>query len=169
MIFSRRKILSLTILMMGLFSFAHEGKKHSAHHPKPSVQEKSDLAQISEMYLSDVKPIFEKKCFDCHGSQGSSPWYRNMPIVKQLIDHDLQESKEHLDMTTDFPFKSHATPKEDLDAIQETIDKNEMPPFRYRIMHSNSALTGEEKGKVRKWIQFGKSLLKEKQNTKESP
>jgi hypothetical protein len=157
--FHKGQILVFSLAMMTFIAWAHEGK----HHPKPNTQEKTSFVQINELYLTDVKPIFEKKCFDCHGSSSSSAWYRNVPGAKQLIDSDIKESKEHLDMSSDFPFKSHATPLEDLDAIQSSIDKNEMPPFRYRIMHSDSTLTTAEKEKVSKWVQFGKEILKEKQ------
>ena len=159
---STKRFMGPVIIMISIFAWAHEGKQHSAHHPSPSVIAKLDLNRINEMYISDVKPIFEKKCFDCHGSKNSFPWYRNIPGVKHLIDNDIRESKKHLDMSSDFPFKSHATPLEDLDAIQRSIDKDEMPPFRYRLMHSESALTESEKEKVYLWVKLGKEELKEK-------
>jgi len=143
--------------MLTLMAWAHKGK----HHPNPSTLQKENFIQINEMYLAEVKPIFEKKCFDCHGLSSSAPWYRNVPGAKQLIDDDIKESKQHLDMSSDYPFKSHATPIEDLDAIRASIDRNEMPPIRYRLLHSDSALTAEEKEKVSKWVQFGKEILKE--------
>lgn len=164
-----RKILTLITLTAGLLAVAHEGKKHAGHKKPVTVEEKSAYQIINEHYISEVKPIFQKKCFDCHGTQTSFPWYRNLPGAKQLIQHDLEEAKEHLNMEPDFPFKSHATPVEDLDAVLDSSEKNEMPPFRYRVLHSGSSLTDEEKDKVRKWVQFAKDVLKEKPIKKESP
>jgi hypothetical protein len=155
------QFLIMAIASTGVLVFAHEAH-HKGHHPPPTAEEKSSLVQLNEKYLADVKPIFQKGCFDCHGPQSATPWYRNVPGAKQLIDHDLQESKEHLDMTADFPFKSHATPIEDLEAIQKSIDQDKMPPLRYKMMHSESSLTNEEKEKVRQWIQSGLEMLKEK-------
>ncbi len=156
--FHKSQILSFSLAMTTLIAWAHEGK----YHPQPNSLKKTNFVRINELYLTNVKPIFEKKCFDCHGPSSSSVWYRNIPGAKQLIDSDIKKSKEHLDMSSDFPFKSQATPLEDLDAIRSSIDKNEMPPFRYRMMHSNSTLTTAEKEKVSKWVQFGKEILKEK-------
>jgi len=154
------KILVCTLVSVSFLAFAHEG-----HHKKvdpPTPETKTILESINENYLSNVKPIFEKKCFDCHTSQTRFPWYQQIPGVKQMIQSDMHEAKMHLDMESNFPFKSHATPIEDLTAIEKTIDDNEMPPFRYRVMHSGSALTTEEKEKVHQWVQLGKEMLKEK-------
>ncbi|HIM93564.1 MAG TPA: cytochrome C, partial [Campylobacterales bacterium] len=29
-----------------------------------------------------MKPIFENKCFDCHGTLGTYPWYYKIPGIK---------------------------------------------------------------------------------------
>lgn len=156
-----RNIASLAIGSFSFFAIAHEDhhKKHHPHAPV-SVEIKTSLEKINEMYVKDVKPIFQAKCFDCHSSQTRLPWYQKVPGAKQLIESDIAEAKEHLDMEVDFPFKSHATPIEDLKAIDNSISNNEMPPFRYRFMHSANALTAEEKEKVHQWVELGKELLK---------
>lgn len=154
------KIVACVVVSVSFLAIAHEGHHKKFESPPPETQ--TILASINERYLSNVKPIFENKCFDCHGKQTRFPWYQQIPGVKQLIQSDMHEAKMHLDMESNFPFKSHATPIEDLAAIEKTITDNEMPPFRYRIMHSGSALTTEEKEKVHQWVQLGKEMLKEK-------
>lgn len=37
-------------------------------------------------------------------------------------------------------------------AIRKSVDEGAMPPFRYRILHRNSALSEDEKAKVTAWI-----------------
>lgn len=155
-------MIQITFLIIHAHLIQGHEKTHHAIHSTVTAEIKSDYTRINEAYISDVRPIFEKKCFNCHGLQNNSPWYRHFPIAKQIIDNDIQESKEHLDMTNDFPFKSHSTPFEDLKAIQKTITKNKMPPFRYRLAHSDSALTASEKEKVFAWTKFGQEILKVK-------
>jgi hypothetical protein len=153
------KLIPPLLVSFSFFAVAHEG-----HHKKiePVTPEtKTSLEEINERYLKDVKPIFERTCFNCHSSRTRLPWYQKVPGVKQLIQSDIHEAKMHLDMESDFPFLSHATPLEDLTAIDKEIQNNDMPPFRYRIMHSQSSLTDVEKEKVRQWVQFGKDKLKE--------
>jgi mono/diheme cytochrome c family protein len=166
----RKKMKLPPIFAMGILSFtsalSHQGEDHSkppshgsSHEAKPPPQASVKMKKISEAYLKNVKPIFEKKCFDCHGSTTQYPWYARLPGPKQLIEYDVGEAKKHLDLSPGYPFKSHSTPIKDLQAIRESIKKGEMPPFRYRIMHWGSKLTDEEYEKVRQWTDDGEKLL----------
>jgi len=159
---SRTGILTLLIAVTPLTSFAHKGR-HKKQEDPPSIAQKikKSFDEINEGYLKDIKPIFVKKCFDCHSSQTVFPWYYKIPGVQQWIQDDIEEAKEHLDMDSNFPFKSHATPIEDLEEIDETIRNGEMPPYAYRLIHSGSALSPEEREAVHRWVEHGKELLKE--------
>ncbi len=97
---------------------------------------------------------------DCHSQHTRFPWYYALPIAKQWINHDISEANEHIDMTGDFPFKSHATPIEDLQAIRDSVNDGSMPPFGYRIFHSGSSLSEAEKRAVIDWANEGEQLLK---------
>lgn len=121
--------LLVAILASSVVTIAHKGEKHKNHKMHVTQEEKSNLVAINEQYLKEIKPIFQNKCFDCHGVQTKFPWYQKLPGVKQYIQNDIDESKEHIDMSSDFPFKSHSSPEEDLQSIQEAIKKNEMPPL----------------------------------------
>lgn len=160
--------LSLILLAFLFFVennlFAHEGHHHAdpshgqMQHPVGD-SEKKKFSLINEKYLSDVKPIFQRSCFDCHSSQTRYPWYYKIPGVKQLVESDIKEAKEHLDFEKDFPFKSHAMPLEDLKAISDEIAEDGMPPLRYRLLHSEAKLTEDEKGKITNWVNFSKDTL----------
>lgn len=131
-------------------------------HVEPAALEKVALEKINEEYLKSVKPIFQTSCMNCHGAAASLPWYNALPGVKQLITYDTTESKEHLDMSKDFPFGGHGdSPTEDLDAIQEALTKGTMPPLRYRVMHWSSAVSGEDLKAVITWIQNSKQELEQ--------
>ncbi len=130
-------------------ALAHE-KHASKSAPANLSQEK--LSRINRDYITNIKPIFKEKCFDCHSNQTRFPWYYKIPGVKQLIDRDIKESKEHIDMSGDFPFKSHESPAEDLKAIAEEIQENEMPPWRYILLHTDAKISVEEKKKIFDWV-----------------
>ncbi|MBS1963231.1 MAG: heme-binding domain-containing protein [Bdellovibrionales bacterium] len=143
--------------------FAHEGHHH---HDEParsrSEQEIRDekLKRIGVSYLAQVKPIFQKACFDCHSNQTRYPSYYKIPGIRQLIDSDIAESKKHLDFSNDFPFKSHASVEEDLKAIGDEVREGDMPPFRYRILHSRQKLTKEDKAAISTWVSESAAILK---------
>lgn len=158
-----RRISKWVPLLLTIVSgavWAHQGHRHGEAKGKTIVPSEEELLkQINTDYLVRVRPIFQKSCFDCHGNTTRYPWYYRMPGAKQLIDHDIQESKEHLDMSVDFPFKGHGSPKEDLQAIRESVEKGEMPPFRYFILHSGAKLKDAEKKAVTEWATRGMDLL----------
>ena len=87
------------------------------------------------------------------------PWYAGIPGPKQLIQNDIKEAKEHMDMSNDFPFEGHGTPKDDLEALNKTVKENTMPPIQYKILHWSSSLTEDEKRTVNKWVADSLKLL----------
>lgn len=153
------------LLLFPFSIWAHTNHDHSAKTNQPpamSQLETSDtqeLAKLAERYRKEVQPIFQAKCMDCHSQNTKFPWYYKWPVAKQLIDQDVKEAKTHLDMTEGYPFVSHATPKEDLEAIVETVRKQEMPPWRYRILHPDSALTEHEQSVILSWASEGATFL----------
>lgn len=161
----RSYFLFLTLFSVFLLSvplIAHEGHHEMVmeeKRDKPSGQEQDILAKINQDYVRDIKPIFQVSCFACHAAGTKYPWYYKIPGAEQLMDHDTQEAKKHIDMTSDFPFKGHGSPSEDLDAIGEAVNKKTMPPFRYRMMHWNSGLTDDQKQKILKWLEESQDKL----------
>lgn len=142
---------------------AHQEHQHADSEttaPATSEYTLEKIQKIGDAYLKNVEPIFRQKCFDCHSSHTRYPKYYSIPGIKQLIDSDIREGMKHLDMTPGYPFRSHATPREDLDALEEVAQKNTMPPFRYRLMHRGSTLTEVEKKSILQWVQESRQELK---------
>jgi cytochrome c peroxidase len=161
------KVFTLfTFLLFSLHLQAHQGEKHKekAKTANKQVVKEDYLKKINSHYLKDVKPIYQKKCFDCHGVVSKFPWYYKLYGVKQLMDNDIRTAKEHLDMSSDFPFAGHGTPVTDLEAIKRSIEDDSMPPFKYVIMHWDSPLTQNEEKIILKWVNSSLDKLKENSN-----
>jgi hypothetical protein len=114
---------------------------------------------IGAAYREKIEPIFKDKCMDCHSAHTVYPWYHQIPGVKQFIDSDIAEGREHLDFTDGYPFKSHATPQKDLDAIAEEVTEGDMPPLMYRLMHRGTGVTDSERQIILDWVKNSKELL----------
>ncbi|MBT4287215.1 MAG: heme-binding domain-containing protein [Deltaproteobacteria bacterium] len=164
------KVLSIIValIVVSTASFGHGTETHNKQETQKENSSEmnanehmsnmdNDLSQIhldqtNQAYQKYVKVIFEKKCFDCHGSVTTFPWYYKIPGVKQLMDRDIREAKEHLDMSNDFPFGGHGEPAADLKSIKKSIEDDTMPLFMYRLTHPDSKLTEAEQKIVFNWI-----------------
>lgn len=102
--------------------------------------------------FEEVRPIFEKSCFDCHSKFTDYPWYHSLPLVKGFLDGHIKEAREHLDMSDDFPFGGHASQLEQLQEIKNEIEEGGMPPWSYRIMHWGLMIENERRDSVFRWI-----------------
>ena len=127
-------------------------------HNDKGTKPVNDIAQVISV-PENVGIILKRSCYDCHSNHTDYPWYAKLPGAKQLIDSDIAEAKEHLDMSKDFPFSGHASPLEDLEAIDKEVRDGEMPPFRYRFMHPSSKLTGQESKVVSEWVKNSLEVL----------
>lgn len=148
-------MLSVSVMAVAL---AHE--IHPFNQVKLTAQE-AKFKKINEVYVKQIKPIFQGKCFDCHSQYTNFPWYYPLPLIKSAIDRDIQKAKKHLDFSEDFPFKGHGGPLEDLQAIDDVIHKGSMPPLKYRLLHFSSAVTLEENEKIIKWVMNSRSILED--------
>jgi hypothetical protein len=168
--------LTFILIIIPLVLFPHGEEKHknkvqpvklvqkitkhlSENKQHPIKDNPNMLRQIDLAYQKGIKPIFEQKCYNCHGNQTNFTWYSKIPGVKQFIENDIAEAKEHLDMSTDFPFGGHGTPFEDLKSLASTVLDDSMPPMMYKIAHEGSSLNEDEKLKILAWIDSSKKLL----------
>ena len=147
--------------------FSHEDAFHAEKptHNRSEVKDESEeislesLSIVNKGYQS-VIPIFRKACFDCHSKETKYPWYSKLPFVSHLIKHDTENAKMHLIMNDTFPFSGHGTPFGDIEAIEKSIKKGDMPPLRYQIIHWGAFLTETEKTKIFEWVTTAKKQLK---------
>jgi hypothetical protein len=82
-----------------------------------------------------------------------------MPGISQWIKSDIEEARKHIEFSNGYPFQSHATPLEDLIAVEKSVRDGTMPPLRYRIMHSKARLSEQEKKRIIDWARRGQRML----------
>lgn len=102
--------------------------------------------------FQQVRPIFQRACFNCHTDQTRYPWYHQLPGVRALIDSDIRKARKRLDMSKGFPFVGHARPADNLVGIKEQITEGEMPPWEYRLMHWDAKPSRPEVDSIVGWI-----------------
>lgn len=98
---------------------------------------------------SDVKAILKKACYDCHSNETNWVWYTKVAPMSFLAVKDVNDGRKHLNFSE---WGSYTNKTEKImDEIWEEVREERMPPWQYRVVHSESKLTPEEKSVIRNW------------------
>lgn len=89
-----------------------------------------------------TREIAKRACYDCHSNETVWPWYTWIAPFSWLVYQDVEEGRRELNFSD---WQYGAREGEKPDEIREQIDKGEMPPVLYRLMHAEARLTDREK------------------------
>lgn len=97
-----------------------------------------------------TKELFSKVCADCHSNETKWPWYSHIAPVSFVINHHVNEGREHFNV-------SDNTLKEAHEAAEE-YEEGKMPESGYLQFHPEANLSAEDKEALLKGLQatFGK-------------
>ncbi|ADR32765.1 cytochrome c [Sulfuricurvum kujiense DSM 16994] len=106
-----------------------------------------------------TKELFNRACADCHSNETAYPWYSNIAPVSWLIAHDIDEGREHFNVSMWGAQKKN----EGEDAAKE-VREGEMPIWFYTIPHPEAKLSSSEKQELISGLEktFGKEEEEEK-------
>lgn len=94
-----------------------------------------------------TRELAVRACFDCHSRTPRRPWYAQVAPVSWLVQHDIEEGREHLD------FSAWDQPQRDAHEAGETIEEGEMPPEIYLPLHPEAQLSQSEKAELVRGLQ----------------
>ena len=77
-------------------------------------------------------------CFDCHSNETVWPWYSNIAPMSWLIQHDVEEGRLHLNLSTWGPGQGGSE-------MAEKVSSGEMPPLRYQLAHPEALFSDADK------------------------
>ena len=98
----------------------------------------------------EVISVFKKSCYDCHSNETEWPWYSYLAPVSWLVSSDVDDGRSHLNFSVweNLSRKDKVKMKEE---IWEEIEKENMPLWKYRLLHPDANLTQEDKNLIRDW------------------
>ena len=102
----------------------------------------------------DVAPILKRACGDCHSNETVWPWYSHVAPVSWLVTDDVNEGRSHINLQD---WEAQENPKEaseHLTLICKEVREKGMPPFSYRLMHSESRLSAQDMDTICSWSQL---------------
>lgn len=117
------------------------------------------MTAVSAEIPEPVKKILKTKCANCHSMQVEFPWYADLPVARDVIQHDIEEGRQYFLMETEIFLKKDEhgltlteIPEVTLNRLESVIEDGSMPPFKYLVMHWDHALTPEDKKNLLDWI-----------------
>lgn len=91
---------------------------------------------------SATRELAKRACFDCHSNETVWPWYTRVAPFSWLVYRDVVEGRRELNFSD---WQGGVREGEKPAEIREQIEKGEMPPMLYRLIHPEARLTDSQK------------------------
>lgn len=98
----------------------------------------------------DVQAILKRSCYDCHSHETVWPWYSYVAPVSWLVAADVQEAREHVNLSAWQSYDAHKQGDLKREAWEE-VEEGEMPLSYYLTMHPEAELAEQDKDLIRAW------------------
>jgi len=99
----------------------------------------------------ETRALASDACLSCHSNLTAWPWYTSIAPMSWLTTRDVEDGRAKLN------FSEWQRPQEvDLQDVVDAIRGKGMPPLQYRVIHSESRLSANERqqlelGLVKTW------------------
>ncbi len=103
------------------------------------------------------RAVLRRACYNCHSNETVWPWYSRLAPVSWLVASDVHEGRGKLDFSTWNRLSPEQRIKKRRKAWKE-VSKGEMPPWYYRIVHTDASLSPQAKAALRAWALRGPAL-----------
>lgn len=124
------KLLGIVVLAGAVIQFIPYGKTHV--NPPVVAEPQWDSP--------GTKELFFRVCANCHSNTTTWPWYSTVAPVSWLIQHDVDEGREHFNVS----MWGEQKVNKGHDAAEE-VEAGEMPPWVYVMGHPEAKLSESER------------------------
>lgn len=125
-----RRVALAALLLVAIVQLIPVGHRHS----NPPVVGEPKWDSIA------TRASFDRSCGDCHSHATRWPWYSHVAPVSWLIAHDVEEGREH------FNVSEWGLPRRnDGDEASEKLRDGDMPPRVYLLAHPEARLSAAER------------------------
>lgn len=103
--------------------------------------------------FEEIKPLLQKKCFDCHDSNTKLPAYgRIFPKINPVFKHQF-EGIRALDFVQGYPLKALGNPPQIslLKSIRNEVIDRQMPLKSYTLIYRSRRIFDEDEKKILNW------------------
>ena len=132
----KRSKTSLALLVAGGLFLAIQLVPYGWNHTNPAVvaEPKWDTPRTRELFF--------RACADCHSNETKWPLYSRVAPVSWLVAKDVQEGREHLNIS------EWNRPQKDANEASEKLQEGEMPLPVSLPLHPEARLSPAEKAEL---------------------
>ncbi|MGH7539406.1 MAG: heme-binding domain-containing protein [Gemmatimonadota bacterium] len=98
----------------------------------------------------DVEAVLRRACFDCHSNGTEWPWYSRVAPASWLVARDVHKARDDMNFT-EWPASDPDEVADLIEEIGEQIERDAMPPKRYRLLHPEARLSAQERQLLVDW------------------
>lgn len=124
------------VVLFGLIQLVPYGRDHT--NP-PVVKE-------PEWDSPRTRELFFQTCANCHSYETEWPWYASVAPVSWLVQHDVEEGREHFNVSRWGQGKQHG------DEAAKMLRGGDMPPWFYLPAHPEARLDDGQKRELLKGL-----------------
>ena len=135
---SKIKTITISVLLLGV---AIQVVPYGREHTNPPV------VQEPQWDTPKTRALFMRACADCHSNETKWPWYSNIAPVSWLVQHDVDEGREHFNISNWLHQKKNKG-----DEAAEEVREGDMPPLVYLPAHPEARLSETEKKELVKGL-----------------
>ncbi len=147
---AKRKWLILPALLLVIQVFRPE-------RTNPKTPTDLSLAAVNPA-PAPVHHLLTSACFSCHSNQTVWPWYSGVAPFSWLIADDVKRGRRNLNFSEwgryDTGDKAHHLKK-----MRELLEAGDMPPWDYRLVHSDARLSQAQVSLLTKWAEQERQKL----------
>lgn len=122
------KVVLILVVVFAAIQLVPYGRNHT--NPAVVQEPNWDSPQTRSLAVT--------ACYDCHSNETTWPWYSNIAPVSWLVQHDVEEARQNVN------FSDINGRRIEGDELQEVVQRGQMPPVQYTIIHKNAILSSEE-------------------------
>jgi Haem-binding domain len=119
--------------------------------PQSSAGSHSPLL-VGAQIDSGTRQLIERSCRDCHSETTRYPWYSYVAPVSWLIAYDVQQGREHLNLSR-WEEYSLIRRERALSEIANQVRDGAMPLWQYTWVHRNTRLSNADANVIFQWTQ----------------
>jgi hypothetical protein len=89
-----------------------------------------------------TRALARQACFDCHSNETEWPAYASIAPASWLVQRDVNEGRAALN------FSEWTRPQKEAREAAEEVQKGEMPPAIYTVVHAHSRLNAADRDRL---------------------